>query len=166
MVDQRTIRALDANEKISEKFAVQFTVVRWSDNKQTRSSIIRLNFSNVVNVVIDRSPSWFDRSATRAIYYVLSFSSFSSGKSSGDFHLAIPVGNNNSGLSPSFSPIILAGIVPPNYYMYSRRQPVPVLRSRVSVICTLVSRLFSLSTRYAISVGRRSSRICNYSIYL
>jgi len=25
---------------------------------------------------------------------------------------------------------------------------------------------FSLSTRYAISVGRRSSRICNYSIYL
>jgi len=27
------IRALDANEKTSGKFAIRFTVVRWSDNK-------------------------------------------------------------------------------------------------------------------------------------
>ncbi|KYM88401.1 hypothetical protein ALC53_02884 [Atta colombica] len=72
-------------------------------NKHVYSNVIRLNFSTEKVVIVDRSSS-SDR-LTREIYYVSSFFSFSSGKSSGDFHLAISLGNNNSSLSPSLRPV-------------------------------------------------------------
>lgn len=99
------------------------------------------------------------------------------GKSSEDFHLEIPVGldNNGSGLFLLFSLLINNSnrhCHPPNYYIRDDNSSFrPVLRSRVSVICTLVSRLpfFSLDALRNICPPHSSLdgsvTICTYNVF-